>query len=103
MGVIRASTGGEDINEKNVKEFLSGNTDKLYSINDDLNFQFTKTYHVPDSMILFRSYISGSNDAITSGLNYGPDKNGEFNRLFAWNRPITQFFGWVLLIKKYQD
>ncbi|MBB5624092.1 thiol-disulfide isomerase/thioredoxin [Pedobacter cryoconitis] len=90
QGVIRAVTGGEEINEKNIKEFFNGNVANLYAKVDDMKFEFTKTYHVPDSMILFRSYISGMNDAITSGLLYGNEK--EFNRVFAWNRPITQFF-----------
>jgi thiol-disulfide isomerase/thioredoxin len=91
-GIIKASTGGSEISEKNIKEFLKGNTSKLYSKKDRLDFDYKKTYHVPDSQILFRSYITGFNEGITSGSDCGGDKNGEFKRLFAWNRPITQFF-----------
>ncbi|AMP98892.1 hypothetical protein AY601_1986 [Pedobacter cryoconitis] len=92
-GIIKASTGGDEINEKNVKEFLEGNTSKLDIKNDDITFSALKTYHVPDSMIRFRSCISGFNNGITSGLLYGDsNEDKEFNRMFAWNRPITQFF-----------
>ncbi|MBB5637261.1 thiol-disulfide isomerase/thioredoxin [Pedobacter cryoconitis] len=98
-GIIKASTGGDEINEKNIKEFLKGNTSKLHIKKDRLDFSFTKTYHVPDSMILFRSYITGYNEEITSGVNFGPDENGEFKRLFAWNRPIIQFF-WLAFTKQ---
>lgn len=92
-GTIRAITGGDEINEKNVKDFLKDNLLKLDFKDDDVTFDSRKTYHVPDSMILFRSYISGINDRITSGEIYGGyDENRKFDRLFAWNRPITQFF-----------
>lgn len=92
IGIIRVSTGGNDISEKNIKEFLKGNTSKLYAKKDRLDFDYKKTYHVPDSQILFRSYITGFNEEITSGSIYGGDENGEFKRLFAWNRPIIQLF-----------
>jgi len=101
-GVIKAITGGDEITEKNVKVFLNGNTGKLSVKSDDLDFDFRKTYHVPDSMILFRSYISGFNERITSGTNFGGDEKGEFKRLFAWNRPITQFF-WLAYTHQTND
>lgn len=90
-GMIKAVTGGDEINEKNIKNFLvDSNLGSIYHKNDDLTFDFRKTYHVPDSLIQFRSFISGYNERITSGQLYGGNKKGVFKRFFAWNRPIVQ-------------
>lgn len=92
-GTIKAVTGGDEIIEKNIKNFLiNSDLDSIYFKNDDLTFDYRKIYHVADSLIQFRSFISGYNERITSGQLYGGNEKGVFKRFFAWNRPIVQLF-----------
>lgn len=95
-GVVKAITSGDEINRKNISSFLNNKTDQLYQKDDDLSFDFTKPYNIPDSAIGYRSQISGFNGRITSGAAYN---KGTTKRYFSWNTRVAELF-WMAYCKQ---
>ena len=98
-GVVRAITSGDEISRKNISNFLNKKTSKLYQKDDDLSFDFSKPYHIPDSVIGYRSQISGFNERITSGVNYNNKIGGSTKRYFSWNTRVAELF-WMAYCKQ---
>lgn len=98
-GVVKAITGSDEINRKNIRSFLNNQTSSLYQKDDDLSFDFTKPYHIPDSLIGYRSQISGFNERITSGVTYNNKIGGSTKRYFSWNTRIVELF-WMAYCKQ---
>jgi thiol-disulfide isomerase/thioredoxin len=93
-GVIRAITGSNEINKKNINAFINGSNYNLLTKHDDMNFDHFKPYHLTDTTFTYRSVFSGYNPEINSGtLN---DRNVNpmnfMKRAFAWNCTVTDLF-----------
>lgn len=90
-GIVRAISGGNEISAENIEEFLQGNVRDIYFKNDDISFDFSKPYHLEDSLIEYRSLIAGYNARITSGAGYNPTEK-PYKRFFGRNLPIIDLF-----------
>jgi thiol-disulfide isomerase/thioredoxin len=98
-GVVRSITSGEEINRKNINSFLNNRTEHLYQKDDDLSFDFSKPYHIPDTAIGYRSQISRFNERITSGVTYNNKIGGSTQRYFSWNTRVAELF-WMAYCKQ---
>jgi len=98
-GVVKSITSGEEINRKNIRSFLTNRTEQLYQKDDDMSFDFSKPYHIPDTAIGYRSQISRFNERITSGVTYNNKIGGSTQRYFSWNTRVAELF-WMAYCKQ---
>ena len=96
-GIVRAITGGEDITRENIKAFLAKKQLNLPEKKDNLSFDFTKTFHLGDSIFTYRSIFTPHIDGIPGGIDVsGNDNTTEnYNQYFAFNAIIRDMFQFV--------
>jgi len=100
-GVIKLIAGEEVFNERNVKNFLDEGLVTGHIKKDDVKFNWSKPYHVEDSVIEYRSIITHFNDSISGGMVWhGPRQSRMIKRFFAWNCEITRLY-WVAFVKQF--
>ena len=91
-GVVRAITNAEEINEKNVKEFINKKETTFNIKQDKLNFDYTKTFHLGDSIFQYRSISTKYINGIPSGCaSWGTHIEG-MKRIFIFNYKIIDMF-----------
>lgn len=100
-GIIRHITAHQDLNEKNIRDFLAGA--KLHGIPlkvDHMDFSGVERFDLGNTIFGYRSIITPYIDGINGGVvSYNNDKNLRF---FRWNGPIVGFY-WAAYAFAYGD
>jgi thiol-disulfide isomerase/thioredoxin len=93
-GKVKAITGGDEINSKNIAEFLKHSNNAM-AVKKEVPFDRTKPVHVPDSLLTFRSIFTKNLSGVElSGSVVSPGKLGKPNatRFFEFNTLIKDLF-----------
>lgn len=95
-GTIIAITDNVDINERNIKQYLTGKMPQVLIKHDKQNFNWLKPLHVEDSSLTYRSVITKYNPELNSGV-----VSNQFysKRILAWNIPLVDLF-WLAYTKQ---
>lgn len=80
-GVVKAITGDEEVNEKNISNFLLSSNNQM-TIKQEIPFDSNKAIHIPDSLLTFRSIfynrlpgVEMSGTRISTGMLGWPNAN----------------------------
>jgi thiol-disulfide isomerase/thioredoxin len=96
LGIVRHITHGDEINESNIKRFVSGQTFNTSNAKDRSDFGFDKPFHYKDSAFIYRSIVTGHTDGIPSGYNFlsttVSSSNWKINRIYVFNVSISQLY-----------
>lgn len=99
-GTIKLITGSESVNERNIRAILRDSLLTVAEKKEDINFNMSKPYHVPDDKIEYRSIITHHNDSIPAGLTYnGALSNGTSRRIFSFNSAIVDLY-WLAYVQQ---
>ncbi|MFD0749230.1 TlpA family protein disulfide reductase [Mucilaginibacter calamicampi] len=93
-GMVKAITGGDDLNSKNIKAFLENPENTMY-VKAEVPFDYLKPMHIPDSLLEFRSIFSRRIPGVElSGTVVSSSKFGRphAKRFFGFNTRIVHLF-----------
>jgi thiol-disulfide isomerase/thioredoxin len=94
-GIVRLTTAGYAMNEKYVNQFLNGIIPKVRIKKPQAAFKFWEPYHVPDSLLQYRSLFTAYNDTLPGGAVYNSVlTSGKTNRVFIHNQSISSMY-WI--------
>jgi len=99
-GIVRALTGDDEINDKNIQAFLGGN-EKLSKKAEDLTFDWHEKLKAADTEFIYRSVITPFKNIGNGGV-FNLDATNNTTRFLAWNRTITDLL-WNALMKRSMD
>src|SRR5665213_2138015 len=94
LGIIKHITHGDEINDKNINNFVHGKAIKSSDAQDKTNFSFTEPFHYKDSAFLYRSILTKHTPGIPSGFNFLSNTVSSskwlINRIYIFNLSISQ-------------
>lgn len=100
-GVIKAITGDEEVNEKNIVEFTLGNAN-LHDKEEDLTFDYRNTLKVADTAFLYRSVLTPYRKNINNGGLTLSDSTAAITRFLGWNTSKTDLL-WFAYLKNFMQ
>lgn len=93
-GIVKAITGGDDLNPQNITAFLKNPENTMY-VKAEAPFDYLKPMHIPDSLLEFRSIFTKRIPGVElSGTVVSTSKFGRphMKRFFCFNTRVVHMF-----------
>lgn len=102
LGIVQAITDDVQVNEENIKLFLSGTKTNEHVKVDDMSFSRDKPYSAPEELQIFRSILAKRNPGILSSASTYPSSAGFVTRMLCTNLRMIDLF-WLSSFKRLKD